>query len=412
MQNKAIVTGLLIISVSGFLFAGWVQKHSGTNTLYDIDFPPNNVTTGFACGANSFVLRTMDGGESWDQLTRIEPSGTFRAICFPVNESIGYIACDEGNVQITRDGGERWELINTGVRENLTGIFFIDTDCGYVAGARGIVFSTRSAGQSWDAMFVPTHIDLYGLYFLSFEKGYVVGDSGFIAFTRDGGQNWEVQNSRVTTRLYAIHMIDENFGWVVGANRTCLKTEDGGNSWEAVAITALPATVEFRALIFPIDRETGFICGNQGRIARTTDSGNSWTTFNLLYNLYGMDFPADNLIGWVCGQNEVIFKTDDGGAIEETNLSSEVKKNVLTVSPNPFRLNTKIRFANPKNIKDDLRIYDRAGSLVRTLTLNEKGSTNWDGRNELNQRITAGVYLLEYKTNTGSKEHFKLTVLK
>ncbi|MBM3331162.1 T9SS type A sorting domain-containing protein [candidate division WOR-3 bacterium] len=44
------------------------------------------------------------------------------------------------------------------------------------------------------------------------------------------------------------------------------------------------------------------------------------------------------------------------------NLNSEV-----VARPNPFTTATTIRCAAPLSLRDDLRLYDAAGSLVRTL---------------------------------------------
>ena len=44
---------------------GWLHQSSGTtNYLYDVDFVDEN--TGTAVGGNSTILRTLDGGLTWN----------------------------------------------------------------------------------------------------------------------------------------------------------------------------------------------------------------------------------------------------------------------------------------------------------------------------------------------------------
>jgi photosystem II stability/assembly factor-like uncharacterized protein len=411
MPNKIIIIVLIIIVISGFLQANWILQHSGDNTLFDIDFPPGNIDIGYACGVNSFILKTINSGENWSQLINVESSGVFHAINFPNDQMTGYIACDEGNVQLTTDAGERWVLVNTGTRENLFGIHFVNNEVGFVVGAAGKVFVTHGAGLVWDEMSIPINHDLYEVYFINGEKGYVVGDSGTIAYTQDGGMNWEIQNSDVTTHLRGVYFIDQENGWVVGEAKTCLKTTDGGQHWEPVDIP-LPTNTFLYSVIFPVDMSTGFVCGSMGRIAKTTDAGNSWETdTNLIYDFYRIEFPRNNITGWVCGMSEVIYKNTEGGWIEEVNHNRTAEQRLISCVPNPFRSSTCIRLLCPIQNKVPLKLFDRSGSLVRNLTLNKNGTVNWDGRNESNLRVKFGIYFLKVVSDDNITQPIKLVLL-
>jgi photosystem II stability/assembly factor-like uncharacterized protein len=409
VSNKILFAGLFLLLTINFTQAVWDQQHLGTNLLYDIDFPPRNVTNGFACGANSWFLKTTDGGDSWEQVTRIDPSGNFNAIHFPLDDRGGYIACDSGNIQRTEDG-DRWEKIYTGSNENLYGIHFPESNNqGYVVGAAGAIKRTDDMGVHWEEHPYPPY-NFYDVYFVSRDEGWVVGDSGVILHTLDGGYNWERQTSNVSTSLFGVYFLSPINGWVVGASKTFLKTDDGGASWAPVDIT-LPANIDLYSVIFPENQTTGYVCGTLGKIAKTIDGGGSWETYNLIYPFYNIEFPLDDQVGWVCGQSEVIYKTSDGGWIEESKNQLLPNENPLVGTPNPFRKNTTMKFSSPINHPSALKIYDRAGCLIRTLYLDPNGATKWDGKNEFNQRVSPGVYLLEFKTNHGSNQYLKLTVL-
>lgn len=67
-------------------------------------------------------------------------------------------------------------------------------------------------------------------------------------------------------------------------------------------------------------------------------------------------------------------------------------------SPNPFKDRTKIKFAIPKRCHVTLRLYDVSGKYVRTLINGELNpgyyTVIWDGRDDLNRRVSRGVYFM------------------
>ncbi len=95
--------------------------------------------------------------------------------------------------------------------------------------------------SSW--MFLNSGVDeqLSRLFFIDSLKGWVVGDSGIILHTTNGGQNWALQDSRVTNRMLDVFFINENTGWALswklfssggGQFGTVIhKTTDGGQVW-------------------------------------------------------------------------------------------------------------------------------------------------------------------------------------
>jgi hypothetical protein len=84
---------------------------------------------------------------------------------------------------------------------------------------------------------------------------------------------------------------------------------------------------------------------------------------------------------------------DPGGEI--------VRFALLPNSPNPFSASTSIRFAIPRPLPVDLRIFDVRGRLVRTVIGPESGILDpgthtlmWDGRDGRGRRVASGIYFL------------------
>jgi hypothetical protein len=84
-------------------------------------------------------------------------------------------------------------------------------------------------------------------------------------------------------------------------------------------------------------------------------------------------------------------------------------------APNPFNPQTEIRFALGAPGPADLRVYDSAGRLVRTLVAGPQQAgehvVTWDGRNDSGNPLPSGVYYYELSTTHG-KESRKALLLK
>jgi hypothetical protein len=83
--------------------------------------------------------------------------------------------------------------------------------------------------------------------------------------------------------------------------------------------------------------------------------------------------------------------------------------------PNPFKFLTAIRYALPIAGKVSLQIYDVSGAAVKTLVNELKNpgyySIQWNGTNNLNQKVASGVYFCELKTDKFTARK-KMTILR
>lgn len=413
MFKKIFLGAIVIMAIFTLLSADWYLQHSGVRTLYSITFPPGDVINGFACGTNSFGLRTTNGGATWDTM-EMQAAGDYQDINFPVDNMVGFAACDFGYVAKTTDAGNLWQVHNANTSEQIYAVHFpTDYVLGYAVGARGVARSSYDGGMWWNTMTTPLPYHLYDVYFMNQEFGLAVGDHGTILISY--GIDWISTNSTVTDPLYSVYILaDGSAAWVVGANSTCLKSTDLGTTWERVTLP-LSGPTRLNCIVFP-NASTGYICGDGGIILKTTNGGNSWDTTRVPggENLYEIVFPAGDSIGWVCGSNEAIYSTLPVGIKEVKPISSD-KAKTFSANPNPFRTKTVIQVpssatSNPLSV---IHIYDCSGKLIKTLItrLSTHSTLVWDGRDEKNQKVTPGVYLLELKNNKGTALRTKLTII-
>jgi len=120
-----------------------VSPPNQLDTPYDIDFV--NEQVGWVVGEHGIVLKTTDGGLTWNQNWPDPwPNGpAFTSVSF-VNENIGWIITDEmystqGSTAIfyTTNGGSNWEL-QTLLEGTNGSIFFHDQNTGWFVGGNNV----------------------------------------------------------------------------------------------------------------------------------------------------------------------------------------------------------------------------------------------------------------------------------
>jgi len=231
----------------------WHQKYSSMGN--DIVFV--NTNTGFLAANNGIIRKTIDGGNTWIDITTPTPYDIEKL--FFIDENNGWaLGCDEGKVLHTSDSGDTWEFqqvfdINNG---NVSTIFFIDSSTGWAGGTgseHAKINQTINGGNSWDNIYYYAYPLLFNdIYFINPLKGWVVGEtnSGYpmIMYTIDGGENWSwdvelpeldkygSSSADSVGVIYSIQFINETDGWLTCAGLEghgyILITTDGGVTWQ------------------------------------------------------------------------------------------------------------------------------------------------------------------------------------
>jgi len=86
------------------------------------------------------------------------------------------------------------------------------------------------------------------------------------------------------------------------------------------------------------------------------------------------------------------------------------------IYPNPFRNLTQIKYAIKKRGDVSIKIYDIAGKSVRNLIMDNQEIgihiINWDGRDDMNHKLPAGVYFCSLRTSKGISETKEIIILR
>ncbi len=318
---------------------------------------------GWAVTDKGHILRTIDGGVHWKDVTPKYPS----TLPIPIQQSVvanfldassAWTAVSNADAAATlifrtSDGGQTWQ--NTIVpTATVVQINFVDFQHGWILSKHPVstyaetidVFRSADGGRTWvkvasafaSSLDIPPPGQLpfsgmkTGLGFLNATTGWVTGSyplNGYILLyaTHDGGSTWNPQKLPLSPEEASAHisisppmffnttdgLLPVSFDTGGGSSLDVYVTHDGGTTWKGTTPVAALASVSAF-----IDVDHGW-ASDGNLLYKTVDGGQSWTKLSAstnFKNVSGLDFVSSN-IGWAIastGSNSSsLLKTMDGG---------------------------------------------------------------------------------------------------
>ncbi|GAB5466732.1 MAG: hypothetical protein Kapaf2KO_21680 [Candidatus Kapaibacteriales bacterium] len=267
------------------------------NIYLDVSFVPGNDQVGYACGYNSLILKTTDGGDSWF-----------------VNRPFVF-------------NGEHLETIE-----------FLDENVGYCSGPADVLYKTINAGLTWNIItptelvqivgFEPIDPQIWGFDFIDENRGVVCAsigcEVGVIYTTENGGASWvmfpfDVEDVKLADPLF----LDRNRVLVIGSStiyefdfddlhysnfslRQISRTNPFSNDWqEEIDVTGDVISV-------PVSLNCAGNADAPGAVRVSRDFGQTWIEEITQGPFYGTFNVSEDII-WAAGQAEGAIYTSDGG---------------------------------------------------------------------------------------------------
>ena len=311
--------GIILRSSDGGETFEQVPSGVGTGTdLWGVQML--NDTLGWVCGMNQTLLRTTDAGISW-QMATPGLNQHYWALDF-LNEQYGIIAAGGGKVLKTTDGGDTWQQYQAGDTRALYTIDIIDSLHIAAAGAGGgfggkNVYSS-DGGETWiqnGNMIYENGVN--SIAFINADTGYAVGNDWAIRKTTNRGVNWFASDPVYSE--WSLDLLPGGVGYTGGQALRIYKTTGGYDNWEKLFFTDNLSDVYF------ISEQKGFIIvSDPSKLYKTTDGGMNWE--RVINGPGGYDILfTDSLTGYIVNNNSSIYKTTDGGSNWYlTNIPEEV----------------------------------------------------------------------------------------
>lgn len=258
-----------------------------------------SATTGWVTGEHGTLLKTTDGGDTWDAVLGGDPAApeqAIRALRF-LDATHGWAVQGTDKLLRTADG-ENWE--QAGRLGDTYGYFhdfaFLSDQVGVqIVKQHNELERTQDGGKTWKVIQNSCEVDaevqgltrklgcsLKSLLFLSPTNGYAIGSTtpgtNMVLFrTGDGGMSWTPQLVPDVARddesyfWQGIAFVDENRGFaMLPHGERFLGTSDGGQTWHGV-IGSVRGPLKFA------DPEVGWSIQDK-RLTYTVDGGSRWSS--------------------------------------------------------------------------------------------------------------------------------------
>ena len=333
--NNAWVSGgrglILHVTNKGQDFA--MLETGVQKAIYEVDFA--TAEDGVAVGQDGIVLKTGDGGKTWNRIPIELPLQDWQVAqphYFAVSRGADaqhiWAVGPVGAIIRSQDGGETWENLSlwcdmsfdnfatsdpaddpeSTLRLNpcdvtLNGVSFPTNTDGWVAGEFGIILRTQDGGVTWQRQrnvhnlpkytrpelpeeeairqrIPPLYIEdlfLIDVDFRSAQEGYVTGESGTLLQTTDAGETWtNIPSGSFNTLLSVTAAPDNNRSdFATGVLGTLASATS--DAWQLDEDVRQDVLTWIRTASFSADGQFGIACGGKGTVLVTTDSGKNWT---------------------------------------------------------------------------------------------------------------------------------------
>jgi photosystem II stability/assembly factor-like uncharacterized protein len=317
----------------------WTDQPSGvTARLRGVSAATDRVA--WASGSGGTIVRTGDGGATWQRLTIPGSEIDFRdidAVSADVAFALSIGSGESSRIYKTIDAGRTWTLqfTNTDSKAFFDAMAFWDPNRGIAfsdsVDGQLVIVQTMDGGTTWTRVAtagLPPALDNEGAFAASGTNVAVLGrdhvwiGTGAAAVARvlrssDGGRTWSAAATPLaagpSSGIFSIAFRDTEHGIVVGGDYrkeseavdNAAITSDGGRTWTAVkGLSGFRSVVTYLPGTSPL---TIIAVGPQGADL-STDDGTSWTPLVGATGLHTFSVARRGHTGWGAGENGRIMR--------------------------------------------------------------------------------------------------------
>jgi len=228
----------------------------------------------------------------------------------------------------------QWIEQNSGVKDNLVDVCFVDSLNGWALAEKGFILHTNDGGLVWEKQIFPDQTDqLYKVQFSDINNGAVIGSFGTFMLTNNGGNTWQELTFPYKGNINDLYYMDSLNLWTIGWGYI-LHSSDGGYNWEKqleMKITDSTFHVVFTGIKF-FDKNTGYAIAKTpsfdmdepNYFYTTDDGGKNWNNKGIIKAYvdaiadsgtpsvsYGINFISKENI-WLWGLSGLVNTSDAG----------------------------------------------------------------------------------------------------
>jgi photosystem II stability/assembly factor-like uncharacterized protein len=301
----------LLITIIFFAAPHWVIQNSGTKARLR-GVSAVNEKVAWASGSGSTVLRTIDGGATWQKLIITSDALDFRDIDGLDSQTAYVLSIGNGplsRIYKTSDGGASWTLQfkNDDRKAFYDAMSFWDANHGIVIGdsidGQFCILTTADGGRNWKrvpASALPPALENEGAFAASGTNIAVKGNThawigtgaarqARVLRTTDRGKTWKISNTPLvagsSAGIFSIAFRNQKHGVVVGGDYSkeneavgnLAVTRDGGVTWTlAKGLSGYRSAVAYVPVTTQSRQASMLVAVGPSGADYSTDDGRTW----------------------------------------------------------------------------------------------------------------------------------------
>jgi len=386
--------------------AAWTDKSNkkfyGSITALSVVSP----LTSFYTLWDGRIAKSSDAGETFTFYN--SNLNILNDICFP-SSSLGFAVGENGTLLKTSDGGNTWNIQSIGTSENLFQIEFPTPNIGYISTYNGKIYKTSNSGTTWSLIYTFNTHTIQKMVFTSPNNGFIKANPNsaydLIIKTTDGGLTW---NNLMSFSMYSsninISKGDSNTIYVSsyyfypGDGTTSVdifKYDIDGNLLYEGDTANIFKTIPIMSHAFLSDT-LGYLVLSNGEIYKSIDGALTWnleTYANQVKHL----FLYDTSVMYFAGNVGNIYKYDSYNVsnVEENNIS----KSDFIISPNPTNGYCKINCYLSNQSDVSIIVYDINGKEISNHQYPKQPSGNISYNLDM-MKQSPGLYFIKLINNS------------
>ncbi len=244
--------------------------------FWGVEFPAND-GHGIAFGNKGLLTalyQTADGGLTWQPLLQLTSVAAQNPVVHFIDAQVGMATIADGPLLRTTDGGRTWQQMPAHMHINNNGLAMINRDTVLMSSLDGM-FRSTDGGNTWtntlDTVLDPQRAPER----VSARAGVALAPTiwGPLYRSTDGGQTWST-GSYPSIWPVSMAWASNTTVFILGSHGTLLRSDDAGLTWRQVLADTVPQQL-FEAIRFSADGRMGVIVST-GTIYRSSDGGETW----------------------------------------------------------------------------------------------------------------------------------------
>ena len=175
--------------------------------------------TGYAVGHDAIILKTGDGGITWQKVYENLELGVPLLDIWFTSEKEGIAVGAYGLAVKTGDSGNSWQIISGAIGNadelHLNAVTGNGKEL-FIAGERGVFFRSDDRGRSWQSVNSGYNGSWFGLAESPDRQLWLFGLRGTVYQSNNRGQQWSAEFTGLKQTLFGATLLDNQYPVLVG----------------------------------------------------------------------------------------------------------------------------------------------------------------------------------------------------